>query len=87
MARVWDAATGSLRAELKGETPIDHAVYTRHGTRIVTKGGRVAQLWDAEGRPAPRAAPMRLEGSVTAPLWFVAIGFTPHGEPCRHGGE
>jgi WD40 repeat protein len=79
VARVWDAATGSLRAELKGEMPIDHAVYTRHGTRIVTKGGRVAQLWDADGRPAPGAAPMRLDGSDAAPLWFVATGFTRTG--------
>ena len=79
VARVWDAATGSLRAELKGETPIDDAVYTRQGTRIVTKGGRVAQLWDAEGRPAPGAAPMRLDGRGTAPLWIVATGFTRSG--------
>ena len=87
VARVWDAATGSLRAELKGETPIDNAVYTRQGTRIVTKGGRVAQLWDAEGRPAPGAAPLRLEGGGAAPLWFVATGFTRQREPCRDGGE
>jgi WD40 repeat protein len=79
VARVWDAATGSLRAELKGETPIDQAVYTRDGQRIVTKGGRVAQLWDAEGRPAAGAAPMRLQGSGTVPLWFVGIAFTRTG--------
>ena len=79
VARVWDAATGSLRAEMKGETPIDDAVYTRQGTRIVTKGGRVAQLWDADGRPAPGAAPLRLEGGGAAPLWFVATGFTRSG--------
>jgi WD40 repeat protein len=79
VARIWDVRTGSLRAELKGETPIDDAVYTRYGTRIVTKGGRVAQLWDGDGRPAPGAAPMRLEGSGTAPLWFVATGFTRTG--------
>jgi WD40 repeat protein len=79
VARVWDAASGSMRAELKGETPIDSAAFSRYGTRIVTKGGRVAQLWEADGRPAPGAAAMRLEGEATAPLWFVATGFTRSG--------
>ena len=79
MARLWDAASGSLRAELKGETPIDSAVFSGSGARIVTKGGRVAQLWDAAGRPLPATAAMRLEGDSTTPLWFVAAAFTPSG--------
>ena len=79
VARLWDAASGSLRTELKGETPIDNAVFSGSGARIVTKGGRVAQLWDAAGRPLPGTAAMRLEGDSTTPLWFVATAFTPSG--------
>ena len=79
VARLWDTASGSLRAELKGETPIDNAVFSGSGARIVTKGGRVAQFWDAAGRPLPGTAAMRLEGPSPTPLWFVATAFTPSG--------
>src|SRR5262249_16047230 len=49
--RVWDAATGDLRLEMRGlSTPAHSLAYSPDGLRIVTPGdNNTLRFWDARG--------------------------------------
>ena len=46
-ARIWDASTGKLLAELKHENIVGSAHFSPDGKYVVTASGNTASVWDA----------------------------------------
>ncbi len=77
-ARLWDVATGQLKAEpLRHSYPVRAVAFSPDGRTLLTGGadaaGGAAWLWDvAAGKPAA-VGPLRQRGQVRA------VGFSPDG--------
>ena len=79
MARLWDAASGSLAGGAERRDADRQRGVQRLGRADRDQGRPRRAALDAAGRPLPGTAAMRLEGDSTTPLWFVATAFTPSG--------
>lgn len=80
IARVWDAATGLLVAELPHEAPVSAVRFSPDGQLLVTASGEALTIWDmASGR---RLAELPgHEGPV------VTVDFSPDGSMIASGGD
>src|SRR5262249_22735561 len=58
-ARVRDARTGAVLAELPGVGPVLSAAFSRDGTRIVTGGWGTVKVWDARTGAAAEASELK----------------------------
>jgi WD40 repeat protein len=81
MARLWDAATGSLLRTFEGHTAGVYSVaYSPEGTKVLTgSADTTARLWDAV-----TGALLRSFEGHTATVWAVA--FSPDGTKVLTGG-
>ena len=73
-ARVWNAVTGALIAELKGHADyVDSAAFSPNGSRIVTASvDKTARVWRADS--GALIAELKRHGS-----WVVSAAFSPDG--------
>src|SRR5262249_30499390 len=70
IARLWEVATGKLLYELRHESEITVATFSRDGKRLATASNTAAQVWDpATGQPLTPL--LRHQGHV------LAVSFSP----------
>jgi WD40 repeat protein len=77
-ARLYETATGKLRATLSGDRPFTRAIFNGDSSRVATGGGEVAQVWDAATGERVGAG-MAHVGRVTA------LVFSPDGRALATG--